>query len=35
MNPVEEVVEYNRLFGELVSLEAHSRALRDQAIGTL
>ena len=35
MNPVEEVAEYNRLFGELVSLEAHSRALRDQAIGTL
>ena len=35
MNPVEEVAEYNRLFGELVSLEAHSRALRDRAIGTL
>jgi DNA primase len=35
MNPVEEVAEYNRLFGELVSLEAHSRSLRDLAIGTL
>jgi DNA primase len=35
MNPVEAVADYNRLFGELVSLEAHSRALRDQAIGTL
>ncbi|MDQ1602261.1 MAG: primase [Actinomycetota bacterium] len=35
LNPVESSVEYNRLFGELVTLEAHSRALRDRAIGTL
>jgi DNA primase len=35
MNPVEQTGEYNRLFGELVALEAHGRALRDRAIGTL
>jgi DNA primase len=35
LNPVEQVVDYNRLFGELVALEAHRRALRERAIGTL
>jgi DNA primase len=30
-NPVEQVVEYNRMFGELVALEQHRRALRDRA----
>ena len=35
MNPVEQNADYNRLFGELITLEAHSRALRDRAIGTL
>jgi DNA primase len=35
LNPVEQVAEYNRLFGELVALEAHRRALRERAIGTL
>jgi DNA primase len=33
MNPVTEATEYNRLFGELVALESHRRALREQAIG--
>jgi DNA primase len=30
-NPVEQVVEYNRMFGELVALEQARRALRDRA----
>jgi DNA primase len=30
-NPVEQLVEYNRMFGELVALEQHRRALRDRA----
>ena len=32
-NPVEELTAYNRMFGELVALEQHRRALRDRAIG--
>ena len=32
-NPVEEAVEYNRMFGELVALESHRRTLREKAIG--
>lgn len=35
LNPVEQVTGYNRLFGELVALEAHRRSLRERAIGTL
>ena len=35
LNPVEQSADYNRLFGELVALEAHRRALRERAIGTL
>ena len=35
INPVEQSGEYNRLFGELVALEAHRRALRERSIGTL
>ncbi len=35
INPVEHSGEYNRLFGELVALEAHRRALRERSIGTL
>jgi DNA primase len=35
LNPVEQSNDYNRLFGELVALEAHRRALRERAIGTL
>lgn len=35
LNPVEQMAEYNRLFGELVALEAHRRSLRERAIGTL
>jgi DNA primase len=35
INPVEQSGEYNRLFGELVALEAHRRSLRERAIGTL
>jgi DNA primase len=35
LNPVDQVAEYNRLFGELVALEAHRRTLRERAIGTL
>ncbi|MGZ4473749.1 MAG: DNA primase [Nocardioidaceae bacterium] len=32
-NPVEHATEYNRMFGELVALEQHRRALREKAIG--
>ena len=32
-NPVEEAAAYNRMFGELVALESHRRALRERAIG--
>lgn len=32
-NPVEHPTDYNRMFGELVALEAHARALREKAIG--
>ncbi len=32
-NPVEHPTEYNRMFGELVALEAHARSLREKAIG--
>jgi DNA primase len=35
INPVEQTAEYNRLFAELISLEAHRRELRNKAIGTL
>ena len=35
LNPVEESGPYNRLFGELVALESHRRALRERAIGAL
>jgi DNA primase len=35
LNPVEAQEDYNRLFGELVALEQHRRALREQAIGAL
>jgi DNA primase len=35
LNPVEEVEEYNRRFGELVALEQHRRGLREQALGAL
>jgi len=33
VNPVERPDEYARMFGELVSLEAHKRGLREQGIG--
>ncbi len=32
MNPVTQAADYNRLFGELVAVESHRRALREQAI---
>lgn len=32
-NPVEHPTEYNRMFGELVALEQHRRALRELAMG--
>ncbi|MGZ4589839.1 MAG: DNA primase [Actinomycetes bacterium] len=35
INPVDQTTEYNRLFAELISLEAHRRELRDRSIGTL
>jgi DNA primase len=35
LNPVAHVEEHLRLFGELVSLEQHARALRNQAAGGL
>ena len=34
MNPVTQATAYNRMFGELVALESHRHALREQAIGT-
>jgi len=34
MNPVTQATDYNRMFGELVALESHRHALREQAIGT-
>ena len=33
LNPITQVDEHLRLFGELVPLEQHARALRDQAVG--
>jgi DNA primase len=33
VNPVEHPEEYARLFGELITLEAHRRVLRERAIG--
>jgi DNA primase len=33
-NPVTEVAAYNRMFGELIALESHRRALREQAVGS-
>jgi DNA primase len=35
LNPVTHVDEHLRLFGELISLEQHGRALREQAVGGL
>ena len=35
LNPVDHVDEHLRLFGELVPLEQHARALREQAVGGL
>ncbi|MDP9407805.1 MAG: DNA primase, partial [Actinomycetota bacterium] len=35
VNPVEEQAEYNRLFAELVDLDARRRQLREQAMGVL
>ena len=35
LNPVNHVEEHLRLFGELVPLEQHARALREQAVGGL
>ncbi len=35
MNPVEKPEEYHRLFGELLSLEQHARALREQTSGSI
>jgi DNA primase len=35
LNPVTHVDEHLRLFGELISLEQHARALREQAVGGL
>jgi len=32
-NPVEQAAEYNRMFGDLIAMEAHARALREKAIG--
>ena len=35
VNPVASPDEYRQLFGDLVSLEQHARALRDQTSGGL
>jgi DNA primase len=32
-NPVDQATDYNRMFGDLVALEQHRRALREKAIG--
>jgi DNA primase len=32
-NPVEQATEYNRMFGDLIAMEAHARSLREKAIG--
>ncbi|MGH3361908.1 MAG: DNA primase [Nocardioides sp.] len=34
-NPVDQAVDYNKMFGELVALEQHRRSLRDLAVGGL
>ena len=31
-NPVQQAADYNRMFGELVALEAHARALRERTL---
>jgi DNA primase len=33
-NPVDEAVEYNKMFGELVALEQHRRDLREKALAS-
>jgi DNA primase len=33
INPLEQAEEHSRLFGELITLEAHRRVLRERAIG--
>ena len=33
LNPVDEQVEYDKLFADLVALEQHRRTLREQAMG--
>jgi DNA primase len=35
INPVEQAEEYHRIFGELLSLEQHARALREQTAAAL
>ncbi len=35
LSPVEATARYNKLFGELIALEAHRRELRERAIGGL
>jgi len=35
MNPVEKPDEYHRIFGELLSLEGHARALREQVTSAM
>lgn len=35
MNPLEQREEYHRVFGELLSLESHARALREQVTSAL
>jgi DNA primase len=35
VNPVDKADEYHRLFGELLSLEQHARALREQTSGSV
>ena len=32
-NPVDQAVDYNKMFGELVALEQHRRTLREAAVG--
>ncbi|MCA1824211.1 MAG: DNA primase, partial [Frankia sp.] len=35
LNPVEQADDYNKLFADLIALEARKRALREQAVGAL
>jgi DNA primase len=35
VNPVDQAVEYNRMFGELIVLETQKKGLREQSLGEI